>query len=200
MLILELFFKFKIIVFAKGKYLRNAQKRKQYRLPNFDYASNGFYFITICTFNREYFFGKIVDSEMFLSNIGKFVKNNILQFCPIDDIENPYKNNPHSISKADTIFGITEWEILPDHIHLIVEIINNIKREFIPIDGLAPLSKGSVSLFINQFKGYITKLCKKNGIDNFKWQSRFNDRIIRDQKEYENIAAYINSNVVNWLP
>lgn len=176
------------------------KKRKQYRLPNFDYASNGYYFITICTYNREFFFGRIEKAEMFLSEIGKFVENNILQFCPIDNSENPYQNNPYFINKNDTIFGITEWEILPDHIHLIVEIINNIKREFVPVEGLAPLAKGSVSLFINQFKGHITKLCKKNGFDNFQWQSRFNDRIIRDQNEYENIAAYINSNVINWLP
>ena len=73
-------------------------------------------------------------------------------------------------------------------------------EEFVPVEGLASLAKGSVSLFINHFKGHVTKLCKKNGFDNFQWQSRFNDRIIRDQKEYENIAAYINSNVINWLP
>ena len=117
---------------------------------------------------------------MFLSDTGKMVENNILPFCPIDDIGNPYKNNPYLISEADTIFGITEWEILPDHIHLIVEIINNTKRDFIPIEGLSPLANGSISLFINQFKGHITKSCKKNGIHNFKWQSRFHDRIIRD--------------------
>ena len=137
---------------------------------------------------------------MFLSNVGKLVEMNIQQFCVSDDFKNPYKNNPYFMNNADTIFGITEWEILPDHIHLIVEIINNTKRDFIPIEGLSPLANGSISLFINQFKGHITKSCKKNGIHNFKWQSRFHDRIIRDQKEYENIAAYINSNVVNWHP
>ena len=89
---------------------------------------------------------------------------------------------------------------MPDHVHLIVEIINNTRKEFIPIVGLAPLAKGSVSLFINHFKEHVTKLCKKQGIQNFKWQSKFHDRIIRDQQEYQNIADYINSNVDNWHP
>ncbi len=63
---------------------------------------------------------------------------------------------------------------------------------------MSPLVKGSLSLFVNHFKGHITKLCNKNGISDFKWQSKFHDRIIRDREEYDNIAAYINSNVVNW--
>jgi REP element-mobilizing transposase RayT len=94
---------------------------------------------------------------MNLSKIGEFIEQNILQFCPYDDIANPYKDNPFSISKADTIFGITEWEILPNHIHLIVEVINNTIKESKPVTGMAPLTKGSVSLFINHFKGHVTK-------------------------------------------
>ncbi len=171
---------------------------KQYRLPNFDYATNGYYFITICTKNREHRFGEIENQQMVLTKIGAFVEQNIVQFCPCDDIVNPYKTNPYFVNKADTIFGITEWEILPNHIHLIVEVINNKIKEPISITGMAPLVKGSVSSFINHFKGHVTKLCIKNGIDDFKWQSKFHDRIIRDNEEYENIAAYINSNVINW--
>ncbi len=168
------------------------KNQKQYRLPSFDYSTNGFYFITICTAARVHHFGKIENQKMSLSEIGEFVKQNILQFCTCDDITNPYKNNPYFLSNADTIFGITEWEILPDHIHLIVEIINNSIKEHKAITGLAPLTKGSISLFINHFKGHITKFCKKNNFQDFKWQSRFNDRIIRDNKEYKNIAEYIN--------
>jgi putative transposase len=32
---------------------------KQYRLPNFDYSSEGEYFITICVDNRKHHFGEI---------------------------------------------------------------------------------------------------------------------------------------------
>jgi putative transposase len=174
------------------------KKHKQYRLPNFDYSTNGYYFIIICTKHREHHFGKIENQKMYLSKIGEFVDQNILQFCPCNDIANPYEDNPFSISKAETIFGITEWEILPNHIHLIVEVINNTIKEYKPVTGMAPLTKGSVSLFINHFKGHITKFCNKNNIHEFKWQSKFHDRVIRDMKEYNNIAAYINGNILNW--
>ena len=36
--------------------------RKSIRLKNFDYSSNGYYFVTICTQNREKLFGEIVGS------------------------------------------------------------------------------------------------------------------------------------------
>jgi len=44
------------------------KNRKSIRLKNWDYSSDGLYFITICTKNREHHFGKIVDGEMIYSD------------------------------------------------------------------------------------------------------------------------------------
>jgi putative transposase len=52
------------------------KKHKQYRLPGFDYSFNAAYFITIVTKNREHFFGKVKEGEMFLSEIGKYIEEN----------------------------------------------------------------------------------------------------------------------------
>lgn len=35
-------------------------ERKQTRLKDYDYSQNGYYFITICTHNRQNLFGEIV--------------------------------------------------------------------------------------------------------------------------------------------
>lgn len=43
---------------------------KQYRLPEFDYSSDNGYFITVCTKNREHYFGKIENNEMYFTEIG----------------------------------------------------------------------------------------------------------------------------------
>ncbi len=42
--------------------------RRSIRLPGYDYAQAGTYFVTICTRNREY--GAIVDDEMELKRAG----------------------------------------------------------------------------------------------------------------------------------
>jgi putative transposase len=86
---------------------------------------------------------------------------------------------------------------LPNHIHLLIEICNKEEKLLEPITGLAPLKKGSISSFINLFKGHITRFANEHKID-FEWQRRFNDRIVRDEKEYQNVKLYIQNNIANW--
>ncbi|HEX9970706.1 MAG TPA: transposase, partial [bacterium] len=38
---------------------KNRYRVKSARLPDWDYSFNGYYFITICTQNREHYFGEI---------------------------------------------------------------------------------------------------------------------------------------------
>ncbi len=44
------------------------------RLPHWNYGWNAAYFVTICTKDRECFFGEIVNGEMNLSDMGKIVQ------------------------------------------------------------------------------------------------------------------------------
>lgn len=48
--------------------------RYSIRLKDYDYSSNGTYFITICTQNRELLFGDIVNGKMQLNKIGQIVE------------------------------------------------------------------------------------------------------------------------------
>ena len=52
----------------QGKPLYKMQK--QYRLPGWNYASEGGYFVTICTKDRKEIFGDVIDHEVKLSAIG----------------------------------------------------------------------------------------------------------------------------------
>jgi REP element-mobilizing transposase RayT len=47
------------------------RERKKIRLRDYDYSEAGGYFITICTFNREYLFGGILNQEIVLNDIGE---------------------------------------------------------------------------------------------------------------------------------
>lgn len=171
---------------------------KQYRLYSFDYSRDGFYFITIVTKNRQHYFGNVATGQMMYSKIGEYTKTNILKFYKDESLDNPYKNNPYFINNSPSIIGITEWVILPDHMHFIIEIINKEDKEYTSVTGLSPLIKGSVSLFVNHFKGNVKKWCNENNLRDFNWQSRFHDRVIRDDEEYDRIATYIQNNVLNW--
>ena len=48
--------------------------RRSIRLKGYDYASEGLYFVTICTQNRECLFGEIKNDEMMLNDAGRMVE------------------------------------------------------------------------------------------------------------------------------
>lgn len=47
--------------------------RRSIRLPGYDYARPGAYFVTVCAWNRECLFGEVVDGEMQLNDFGHVV-------------------------------------------------------------------------------------------------------------------------------
>src|SRR3972149_1789033 len=51
-------------------FFKNRYRIESIRLKNWDYHSSAYYFVTICTRNRECFFGNVIETEMKLSSIG----------------------------------------------------------------------------------------------------------------------------------
>jgi putative transposase len=76
------------------------------RKSNWDYGSNAPYFVTICTKNREHFFGEIVNNVMNLSEIGMAAYN-----CWL------------SIPEHFPFVELGGFIVMPDHVHGII-IIN----------------------------------------------------------------------------
>ena len=79
--------------------------RKRVRLKDYDYSSEGFYCVTICTHNREYLFGEIRENKMVLNALGKIVEQ-----CWLE------------IPKHFLDVKLDECIVMPNHIHGIVWI------------------------------------------------------------------------------
>lgn len=77
------------------------------RLEDWDYASPGYYFVTICTKDHKSFFGEVSDGKMCLSKIGGIARKFWL------DIPNHFP-----------FVDLDEFIIMPNHVHGIV-IIND---------------------------------------------------------------------------
>ncbi|MCL8006118.1 hypothetical protein M8845_01635 [Gelidibacter japonicus] len=56
-----------------GDKFNNKYRIPSTRLQSWDYGNSGLYFITICTKNREHYFGDIRNGKMNLSEIGDIV-------------------------------------------------------------------------------------------------------------------------------
>ena len=199
---------------------KNRYRIESARLNNWDYSSNGYYFITICTKNRIPYFGNIINGNMNLSKIGKLAYKY-------------WKDIPDHFSFAQ----LNKFVIMPNHIHGIILIDNRrhaIHRVFTtsveisPTDGGItgqnnPMLNQSISKIVRWYKGRCTfeinKKCERNKdmINNrdaincrdainrvstvslFKWQSRFYDHVIRDNQELYRIQKYIQNNPDKWI-
>ncbi len=81
---------------------KNKYRIKSARAQWHDYSC-GDYFITICTAEREHYFGEIVNGEMQLTEIGKYADECVKQI---------------EILHSDV--SVPSYVIMPNHIHLIV--------------------------------------------------------------------------------
>ncbi|MGN1339628.1 MAG: transposase, partial [Oscillospiraceae bacterium] len=169
-------------------------RRKPTRLKDFDYSTDGAYFITICTQNRECVLSEILDSyEIRLSEYGKIAEEQI-----------------KLVQQRFTNVSIPQYVIMPNHIHLII-ILNESGRAakwaggantmfaHSPQTGAGRAAKWAggaspsptVSDVIRVLKSQTTRLCNCGGK---LFQRSFHDHIIRNEKDYMMISEYIESN------
>lgn len=59
--------------------MKNHPNRKPNRLKDYDYSQDGYYFVTLCTKNRENFFGKIKNGKMILNKYGNIAKKMLVR-------------------------------------------------------------------------------------------------------------------------
>ncbi len=105
--------------------------RKSPRIPNFDYASTQYYFITICTHEKQCIFGT-ADA---LSQMGKIAQDDFLQLMN-------YYENVH----------VDNFIVMPNHVHAIIAIeATEQKSGRTTLSSIVGAYKAGVSRKINQF-------------------------------------------------
>ena len=160
-------------------------KRKRNRLENWDYSSNGAYFITICTFQRETILGRVVGaihespaSGIELTRIGKIVR---------DTVETLPQKFPE--------IRLEKYVVMPNHVHLLLLIDRDPRAH-----RDAPLQSGR-SLISQTIGFFLMNASKKaHAIDpGIKlWQRSFHDHIIRNDEDFLRIWEYIEINPIKW--
>jgi REP element-mobilizing transposase RayT len=175
------------------KYNPNIHHRQSIRLKEYDYSSPGAYFMTICTYQKEYLFGEIIDGKMKLNQFGKTLK-----FTWFD--------LPNHISGI--ILG--EYVIMPNHFHGIIEISPN---EPVGVGFKKHVNQGSLSKptptagnqtilskTVHNLKSKTTRKInlQRNTPGHPVWQRNYYERIIRDEISLDKIREYIIHNPINW--
>jgi REP element-mobilizing transposase RayT len=190
----------------------------QYRIPSarlslWDYGAAAAYFITICTKDRQHFFGDIQQGVMHLS--------------PLVIIAQQEWENTFTV-RTDMALTMSAFVVMPNHFHAIVIIGDNAynggggnmdrtpRKNAMPRrdamhcvstnantkndtakNAFAPQSKNLASI-VRGFKSAVTTQARKMGDINFNWQPRYHDHIIRDAQSFHNIEQYIIDNPKKW--
>lgn len=174
---------------------KNKYRIESNRMPGWNYAGNGKYFITLVTQNRECNLGEIINGKMILSDFGKIVETEWLK----------------SFEMRDEIF-LDEYIIMPNHLHAIIILKNPVVDSYGRTNQQQPKfirKPKSISSFIGGFKSVInTKIddyIDENNLDipkynrkNHFFQPNYHDHIIRNNDEFERIKNYIKNNPKNW--
>ena len=150
-------------------------KRKRIRLQNYDYSSNGLYFVTICTENKKPILSTIVGDDAHIVPKKIVLKS-------YGEVAEKYIRH---INEVYDNISVENYIIMPNHIHLLI-FIDEYKNG--TMWASSPTKLGSV---VRSFKTMVTK-----EVGFSIWQRSYYDEIIRDEKHFQSVWNYIEYNAL----
>ena len=106
-------------------------QRKNPRLREYDYASPGMYFVTICTHRRSMLFGSIIDGVIIPTRFGEYASEAIASI----PVHFPSAQPDHYV-------------VMPNHVHMIIRIGEQSDTAY------------TLGQIIGGFKSTVTRVCK----------------------------------------
>ncbi len=167
-------------------------KRKYPRLKEYDYSSNGYYYVTICAKDMKCIFGHI---EKLSESVGwglapteRIYKDTKLILSPYGMIA---EQQLFELEKRYDYVKIDKYVIMPNHIHVII-ILENTAVGASPHPTLIDM--------VCAYKSITTRLCNKmNNVSGRQiFQRSFYDEILRSEKGYLDVWQYIDENPRKW--
>ena len=176
--------------------------RRSIRLRGYDYTQIGAYFITICTYKKQCWFGDVVNREMRYNQLG-FIAQTFWQALP----------------RRFSQIQLDAFVIMPNHLPGILIItdlgarheqrcsLNPEIPDFVPLQNTnSPTTEqfgqpvaGSIPTVIRSFKSAVTKrinLMRKTSYPPI-WQRDYYESIIR-REGLHNVREYIINNPYQW--
>ncbi len=193
--------------------------RKSIRLKGYDYSREGAYFITICCQDMKHRLGKVIKGAMILNEFGQIAHDEWaslkIRYPHFEfDVFQIMPNHMHGI----VVIGGPTLAVGRSHAsHEIIPSIDfqNIDHRLIddldhPMDDRATVKvaraeekNASIPDVMGAYKSIVSNRCleiyKSLGkIMGKFWQRSYNDKIIRDERAFQNISNYIVNNPKKW--
>jgi len=189
---------------VKSKFDPQKHHRRSIRLPNYDYAQPGAYYVTMVAWHRESLFGEVLNGEMKVNKVGEIV-------------EWEWKELPKRLRYVE----LGAYVVMPNHFHGILIFhepvgatrlgvsrarSSKVSSHSLSTDRIvgSPLPHGphpkSLGAVIAQFKSRVTKrLWKLPSLKGIAiWQRNYYEHVIRNEKDLQNKTDYIEANPMLW--
>ena len=187
--------------------------RHQFRAKWHDYNC-GIYFVTICSHNKSHVFGSIFQSRFKPYPLGEIVNDCILKIPEIHRNVEVWNyvvmpNHIHLILSVGAQYiappapsGTIIHNAAPDKSALTNEGRQNVGCLNPPMHG-TPVDdnhfNSALCIAIRTFKAAVTRIAGAQCIAPLPvWQRNYHEHIIRDQRAFDNIRYYIDTNVEKW--
>ncbi len=142
--------------------------RRSVRLPGYNYASIGAYFVTICAADRRCLFGEMEDIAVKVTLCGHVVEESW-----------------RWLAQKYPFVHLDEWVLMPNHLHAIIWLAEGCSK---PLGSLVGAFKTVSSRRIKAQEGSRTQI----------WQQNYYEHIIRSDKALLALRQYIRDNPVQW--
>ncbi|MGK7875021.1 MAG: transposase [Xenococcaceae cyanobacterium] len=158
--------------------------RRSIRLPGYDYTQPGAYYVTICTHQRQCWFGDVVNEEMRYNRLG--------------DIAYRFWQ---ALSRRFPHIKLDAFVVMPNHLHGILVITDEGKGQVQPRrEQFGKPIPGSIPTIVRSFKSAVTRrinLMRPTTSPPI-WQSNYHESIIRIERGLDNVRQYIIDNPRQW--
>ena len=160
------------------------EQRKHTRLPNYDYASPGGYFVTICTREKKPLFGNIKTPV----GRGPCAPPNTARTIAeewIGRIQGKFPN-----------WTVDNSVVMPNHVHLLLQA-----HPLNAAGHAGPALQDVVAWYKTMTTNAVIRAVKAGAMPPFEkavWQTGFYESVIRGQEHYLRTWQYIDENPARW--
>lgn len=161
--------------------------RRSIRLPGYDYTQPGAYYITICTYKRQCWFGDVVNGRVHYNHLGSIAYSF-------------WQALPRRFSQIE----LDAFVVMLNHLHgilIICDRANQIQLDNIPKqEQFGKPIAGSIPTIIRSFKAAVTKRINlmRSTPEPRVWQSNYYESIIRIETGLNKVRQYIINNPLQW--
>jgi putative transposase len=167
------------------------------RLPGYDYAQPGAYFVTAVVLDRACLFGTVSNCNVVLNDLG-----NMVQF------------HWEALSGRFPSVSLDVFIVMPNHLHGILVITGDSQRRgpdagprgaVEELDTRPGVHRPALSAVVGAFKSLTSRAYARgswsrdiSSADGRLWQRNFFEHVIRDDNDLQRVRQYITDNPAVW--